>query len=211
MSDTIRWEGGELSCSWHEPPAGAETFVVLAHGAGGNMHTPQLRSFANGLVANGLGALRFNFAYAEARKRAPDRTAVLEACYRAAAEAAATRARRIVLGGRSMGGRIGSHLAAQGVPCAGLVFLAYPLHPPGKPEKIRDAHLRDIKVPMLFLQGTRDPFADPELLAKTIASLPNATLHALEGGDHSHKVPGRRPEDVLAELVEATAAWISRL
>lgn len=201
----VAWEGGEVSVAEH--PAG-DTVVVLAHGAGGNMHTPSLKRFAEALAVRGIGAVRFNFAYSEARKRSPDRTAVLEAVYRAVAEHAAARAGRLFLGGRSMGGRIGSHLVAQGFPAAGLVFLAYPLHAPGKPDRLRDEHLRGIEAPMLFLQGTRDAFATRELLEKTVASLPAATLRWIEGADHSHRVPGRPDADVLTELVDATVEWI---
>jgi predicted alpha/beta-hydrolase family hydrolase len=203
----IEWDGGEVSAEWHRAPKPNGTVVVLAHGAGGTMHTPQLKSFADGLGAHGVESLRFNFAYAEARKKAPDRTAILESVYRAAATEARAHARKLIFAGRSMGGRIGSHIAAQGAPCDGLIFLAYPLHPPGKPEKIRDAHLYEIKQPMLFLQGDRDAFADPALLAATLKKLPNATLHLVAGGDHSHKVRGRTPADVNAELVSAAAAW----
>lgn len=207
MSETLRYDGGEVSWAWHRPAAGA-TYVVLAHGAGGTMHTPSLRAYADALAARGIGAVRFNFAYAEAGKRAPERMPALEACYRAIAEAVATEADAVYLGGRSMGGRVGSHLAAQGFPTAGLVFLAYPLHPPGKPERLRDEHLRAIDAPMLFLQGTRDPFAQPDLLAATLATLPSATLHAVEGGDHSHKVRGRSADDVVTEMADATLAWM---
>jgi predicted alpha/beta-hydrolase family hydrolase len=101
-----------------------------------------------------------------------------------------------------------THVVADGVACAGLVLLAYPLHPPGKPERLRAAHLERIMAPMLFLQGTRDPFADPTLLARTLAELPGATRHCLEGGDHGHKVAGRTVANVAAELADATIAWL---
>lgn len=207
----LAWENGEVSAEWHRAPNPNGTVVVLAHGAGGNMHTPQLKAFADGLAAHGIESLRFNFAYAEARKKAPDRTAILESVYRAAANEARTSARKLVFAGRSMGGRIGSHIAAHGESCDGLIFLAYPLHPPGKPEKIRDAHLYEIKQPMLFLQGDRDAFATSDLLDATLEKLPNATLHRVAGGDHSHKVSGRSTPDVTAELVTAAATWLDGL
>lgn len=207
---TFEWEGGTISAAWHHPAAG-ETYVVLAHGAGGNMHAPQLKGFAEALAARGYGAVRFNFPYSEARRKAPDRQAVLEACYRPVAEQVAARAERVVLGGRSMGGRIASHIVAQGAPAAGLVLLAYPLHPPGKPERLRREHLRDVTVPMLFLQGSSDTFARLDLLEETLADLPTATLHLVEGGNHGHRVPGRAPADVLGELVAATLEWLARL
>ncbi len=209
MSDTVAWDGGEVSVAWDEPK-NPSAYVILAHGAGGTMQTPQLREVAAGLVDNGIAAVRFNFLYTERNKKAPDRAPVLEACYRAVAESVAKRADRIFVGGRSMGGRIGSHIVAQGFPADGLVFLAYPLHPPGIPEKIRDAHLYDIAAPMLFLQGTRDPFAQPELLEATVARAKDATLHWIEGGDHSHKVPGRKPADVTAELIGTIVGFVNR-
>jgi predicted alpha/beta-hydrolase family hydrolase len=101
-----------------------------------------------------------------------------------------------------------THVVADGVACEGLVLLAYPLHPPGKPERLRAAHLERIMAPMLFLQGTRDPFADPTLLARTLAHLPGASRHRLEGGDHGHKVAGRTVADVAAELADATVQWL---
>lgn len=207
---TFSWDGGTVSGVWNHPEQG-DDYLILGHGAGGTLHTPQLKTFAERIAANGLGAVRFNFAYAEAKKKAPDRTDKLEACYRAVAQTVAARAGRVFVGGRSMGGRIGSQIVAQGFPAAGLVFLAYPLHPPGKPERLRDEHLMSIQVPMLFLQGTRDPFARPDLLDKTIAALPTATLHAISDGDHSHKVPGRSAADVMDELVDATFAWLRAL
>jgi predicted alpha/beta-hydrolase family hydrolase len=209
MSDdaTFAWDGGTVSATWHHPNQGSD-YLILAHGAGGTKDTPQLKSYADKIAARGLGAVRFNFAYAEAKKKAPDRTDKLEACYRAVATEVAARAQRLFIGGRSMGGRIGSHIVAQGFPAAGLVFLAYPLHPPGKPERLRDEHLKSIEIPMLFLQGTRDPFAKPDLLEATIAALPTATLHRVQDGDHSHKVPGRTAADVVDELVDATFGWL---
>jgi predicted alpha/beta-hydrolase family hydrolase len=207
---TFEWDGATVSGAWDHPETGRD-YLILAHGAGGNLHTPQLKAYADQIAARGLGAVRFNFPYAEARKKAPDRTDKLEACYRGVATEVAARADRVFIGGRSMGGRIGSHIVAQGFPAAGLVFLAYPLHPPGKPERIRDEHLKTISAPMLFLQGSRDPFARADLLDQTIASLPAATLHRVQNGDHSHKVPGRPSADVVKELVDATFDWLAKI
>ena len=108
-----------------------------------------------------------------------------------------------------MGGRIASHIVADGLAAGELVFLGYPLHPPGQPERIRDAHLKGIEVPMLFLQGSRDPFAMPDLLHRTIADLPSARLVEIEGGDHSFKVRGRSAGEVTAELVEAIDGFVT--
>jgi len=204
----MKWDGGDVATAWHRPEHPNGTVFVLAHGAGGNMHTPQLKAFADGLLAHDITTMRFNFAYAEASRKAPDRTPILEAVWRAAAAEAGVDASKLIFAGRSMGGRIGSHLAAHGESCDGLVFLAYPLHPPGKPEKLRDEHLYAIKQPMLFLQGDRDPFAQPELLESTLARIPHATLHTVAGGDHGHKVSWRKPAEVVDELVRATLAWL---
>lgn len=209
MTERVTWDGGDVSIAWHEP-AGADTYVVLAHGAGGDMHTPQLRAVADGLSERGIAAVRFNFLYSERKKKAPDRTAILEDCYRAVAGVVRERGSRLFIGGRSMGGRIGSHIVAAGEPADGLVFLAYPLHPPGKQENLRDAHLYEITAPMLFIQGTRDPFAQRDLLEATVARTKDSTLHWIDGGDHSHKVAGRTAADVTAELIGVIAGWISR-
>jgi predicted alpha/beta-hydrolase family hydrolase len=203
----FEWEGGALSGAWHRA-GGATTCVLLAHGAGGNLHTPGLVTYAEALASRGVDAVRFNFPYAEAQRKAPDPQRRLVSSYRAVAEQVRAKVAGFYLGGRSMGGRIASHVVADGFPARGLVFLAYPLHPPGQPERLRDAHLKTISVPMLFLQGSRDAFARPELLSKTIASLPRATLHIVDGADHGLTVKGRSSGDVIAELVEATTSWM---
>ncbi|HEX9775888.1 MAG TPA: alpha/beta family hydrolase [Actinomycetota bacterium] len=207
---TFEWERGAVSGVWHHPDGG-DTYLVLAHGAGGTMDTPSMRAFADGIAERGLGAVRFNFGYAEEGKRAPSKAAILESCFRSVADRVAERAATVLLGGRSMGGRMGSHLAAAGYPAAGLVLLAYPLHPPGRFDRLRDAHLGEVRVPMLFLQGTNDAFARPDLLAATIGALPLATLHAIEGADHSHRVKGRPQAEVVGELVATTVDWARRI
>jgi len=204
---SFAWDQGTLSAAWHHPPRG-ETYVVLGHGAGGNMHTPGLVAFADALAARGVGAVRFNFPYAEARRRVPDPQHRLVAAYRAVAEQVRSEVSGLYLGGRSMGGRIASHVVADGFPARGLVLLSYPLHPPGQPHRLRTAHLKTISVPMLFLQGSRDAFARDDLLRQTIAALPAARLHVVAGGDHGLTVKGRSPDDVVAELVEATIVWM---
>jgi predicted alpha/beta-hydrolase family hydrolase len=167
------------------------------------MDTRLLVEIADALAQRGVAVLRFNFPYMEAGRRAPDQQPKLEACYRAVADEVAREFERPYLGGKSMGGRIASHIVADGFPAGGLVFLGYPLHPPGKPERIRDAHLSKIAGPMLFLQGTRDPFATPDLLHRTVERLPNGRLVEVDGGDHSFKVKGRSTATVTAELVQA--------
>jgi predicted alpha/beta-hydrolase family hydrolase len=172
--------------------------VVLAHGAGGNMTNPVLAGFAAGLASQDVGCLRFNFAYSEAGRRGPDREPKLRPVWSAAFERAAEDGGPVWASGKSLGGRIASMMVADGeLDATGLILVGYPLHPPGKPERIRDEHLYRIEVPMLFLQGTADPFAQPELLAGVLKRLgKRATLHAVEGGDHSFRVRGRKRDDV---------------
>ena len=195
---------------------GGETVVVLGHGAGGNRSNAMLVALANALAASGRAALLYNFPYAEARTRRPDPPAVLEATTRAAAVVAreASSARRVVHGGRSMGGRIASQVVAQGERADGLVFLGYPLHPPGQFEKRREAHLPQVAAPMLFLQGTRDAFARADLLDALIQRLgSHAELHRVEHADHSFGVlkrSGRTPADVLDEVRSAVLGWLER-
>ncbi len=210
MTDiTFAWDEGEVSGTWHLPAGAARAALVLAHGAGYGMNTRLLVDAGEALSERRIAVLRFNFPYSEASRRRPDPQPRLEACYRAVADAVAADFERPFLGGKSMGGRIASYIVADGFPAAGLVFLGYPLHPPGQPERIRDAHLKRIDAPMLFLEGTRDPFATPDLLHSTIAALPSATLVEIEGGDHSFKVRGRSSADITGELVEAIAAFVS--
>jgi len=193
---------------------GGETVVVLGHGAGGNRSNAMLVALANALAASGRAALLYNFPYAEARTRRPDPPAVLEATTRAAAVVAreASSARRVVHGGRSMGGRIASQVVAQGERADGLVFLGYPLHPPGQFEKRREAHLPQVAAPMLFLQGTRDAFARADLLDALMQRLGSrAELHRVEHADHSFGVlkrSGRTPADVLDEVRSAVLGWL---
>ena len=203
----------------HAPAPGPLTAVVLAHGAGNDMNTPFLSAVHEGLAARGYVAVRFNFPYKERGGRAPDPPAVLQACYRHVI--AAIRAepemppQRIVIGGKSLGGRMASHVAAQGEDVAGLIFLGYPLHSARKTDQLRVAHLDRIRVPMLFFAGTRDSLCNLELLRQTLKRLPAATtLHVIEGGDHSFAVPKalrRDAADVWAEIVAASAQWLQSL
>ncbi len=203
----LEWEGGSVSAAWHGDES--DTILALTHGAGGTLETPSLKAYAEAMAARGVRVVRFNLPYVEAGRKAPGPAARDEACWRAIATTLRQQASRLVLGGRSYGGRIASHVAAGGAPCDGLVFLAYPLHPPGKPEVLRTAHLGAIRVPMFFLQGTRDPFAQPALLACALEALPRATLHAIEGADHGHAVRGRALADVVREIADATEKWMA--
>jgi predicted alpha/beta-hydrolase family hydrolase len=166
--------------------------VILGPGAGGTRNTPQLLGVAAFLDPGRYTTVLFNFPYQEARRKFPDPAGVLEETVARVAEYARhdLHATKVVLGGRSMGGRMASQAAAKGLACDGLAFLAYPLHPPGQEAKLRDAHLGEIRVPMLFLQGTRDEFARLDLLKATVERLGvNAQLVLFEDADHSFKTP----------------------
>jgi predicted alpha/beta-hydrolase family hydrolase len=194
-----------------EGPEG-RPLLVLAHGAGGDMNTAFLGGFAQGLSAAGVSCLRFNFLYSEAGRRGPDPEGTLRVAWEAAFERAGATGNPVWVGGKSMGGRIASMMVADGeLDAAGLVFVGYPLHPPGKPERIRDAHLGSIEVPMLFLQGTADSFARWDLLEGVTGRLGDrATLHPIQGGDHSFRVRGQPKDDAGtgSALGEAAARFI---
>jgi len=203
-------------------PVGAT--LMLAHGAGAGQTHPFMTSFAVGLAARGLDVITFNFLYTEQGRRAPDRAARLEACYRTMVDA--VRARRdaghaVFIGGKSMGGRIASQITAgpdpgatdaeDAVPVAGVVALGYPLHPPGRPEKMRDAHLPRISVPMLVVQGSRDGFGTESELRPVLARMPAATLHIVEGADHSLNIRRKSApprEEIYAAVMDEIVAWV---
>jgi hypothetical protein len=198
-------------------PARALATLILAHGAGAPQSSAFMVAFAEGLARRGCHTVTFNFPYTEQGRRLPDRAPTLEACFRDVIAATRTRpdlaAAPLVIGGKSMGGRMASHLAAQGVAdLAGLVALGYPLHPPGRPEQLRAEHLARIRQPLLIVQGARDAFGTPEELRPALAPLgAAATLHVVEGGDHSFKVPKRGPitqEEVFARVQDEIARWI---
>ena len=189
--------------------------VVLAHGAGAGMRSPFMTAMHSGLAHQGHVTVKFNFPYMEARRRVPDPRSVLERCFRAVLEnMARDRALagpRLAIGGKSLGGRIASYLAAGGAPIAALVLLGYPLHPAGRPEQLRADHLPAIPVPTLFVQGTRDALCDLDRLRPVLAQMPHATLHTIEGGDHSFRVPrrtGRTDVQVWSEVVGVVARWL---
>ena len=163
-----------------------------------------------------MATLRFNFPYIERGRRSPDPERVLREAWLGTFDAgvAGSGGRPVLVGGKSLGGRIASMCVADGMPAAGIVFLGYPLHPPGKPERIRDEHLYRIEVPMLFLHGTGDPFATPELLSSVIAKLgARAEDVPVQGGDHSFNVRGRKRDarEVGAELAAVVAPFVRRV
>jgi predicted alpha/beta-hydrolase family hydrolase len=196
-------------------PSDSWLLYVLAHGAGAGMRHRFLESISLALAQRGIGTLRYQFPYMEAGRRRPDPPPVAQATVRAAAEKAAEVAPGLplVAGGKSFGGRMTSAAAAAS-PLAGvkgLVFLGFPLHPPGQPGTSRADHLDRVDVPMLFLQGTRDEFARVDLITDVSEELePNATLHLVDEGDHSFGVPkrsGRSPVEVLTELTDTIEQW----
>jgi predicted alpha/beta-hydrolase family hydrolase len=198
----------DVSVAWDTPSGKPRAVLVLGHGAGGDLNDPLLAAVAKGLVDHGVAVARFNFPYREAGRRAPGAQTQSEACYRDVASSQREPGIPLFCGGKSYGGRIASHIAAEGFEVDGLLFFSYPLHPPGKPERLRDAHLKLIRAPMLFVQGTRDPFARPDLLASTIEHLNTAQLVSIEGGDHSLRVRGRKSADVYAEVIAAAEGFL---
>lgn len=210
--------GGQVTARIYRSAAPARAALILAHGAGAGHHSPFMVAFAEALAGLGVDAVTFNFLYTEQGRKVPDRPPVLEACYLAVID----RVRREVpsaetalfIGGKSMGGRIATHVATDpALRLSGVVLLGYPLHPPGKPQQRRDAHLGDVAAPMLFVQGSRDAFGTPTELAPVLSSLAGrATLHIVEGGDHSFKVAraGRQGQETIhAGLQQVIVDWIA--
>ena len=190
---------------------------VLAPGAGAGQQSAFITGVAQALSDRGVDVLTFNFLYTEQRRRVPDRTEKLDACYRAAVVAARGHFGRpaVFIGGKSMGGRIATHLAAgddaDELGIRGVVALGYPLHPPGKPEQLRAVHLARMRVPMLIIQGERDPFGTPAELRPVLDAVSaDVTVHVVENGDHS--LASSRQKDrvaaVYAEIQDAVAKWI---
>jgi uncharacterized protein len=202
---------GAVTAAWHD--AGPEApALVVAHGAGAGMDHPFMAGFCDALAGAGVAALRFNFPYIEAGRRSPGSPKDAIAGFRAAFEAAAARTagRAVFAGGKSYGGRVSSMAAAEGMPAAGLVFLGYPLHAPGRPDQVRDAHLYGLTQPMLFLQGAKDPFATTDALQPVLERLgPQATYVAFEGAGHSFERSRKdSPADNAAALVPHVVAFI---
>lgn len=203
------------------PSDRAAAAVILAHGAGGGQRSSFMVRAGQELAARGITVATFDFPYITAGRSAPDKPAVLEAHWRAVIDDARARPefRRLalVIGGKSMGGRISSQVAAAGVDgVAGLVFFGYPLHPPGRPQQRRDAHLPSIREPMLFIQGTRDEFGTSAEIRELLPRLNGAVeLVEIADGDHSFKtrakVTGRKPDAALVDAFDAAAAFIAKV
>jgi predicted alpha/beta-hydrolase family hydrolase len=200
-------------------PAGARAIYVVGHGAGVGMHHTFMQAVADGLAERGIATLRYQFPYMERGDKRPDPPKIAQATVRAAVEEAARAAPGLALfaGGKSYGGRMTSQAQAA-EPLAGvkgIAFLGFPLHPPGQPSEARSEHLFNVKIPMLFLQGTRDKLADLALLKPIVERIgPAATLGTFEGVDHSFHVPkgsGKTDAGVMRDLLDALAQWIQRL
>lgn len=213
----------ELSACWHlpdiTPPTGL-TALILAHGAGGDMNSEFVVTTANGLSAAGIAVLRFNFPYRETGRKAPDTPKRLEAAWQAAIQhglrALPTAPKRVILAGKSMGGRLAAHLLAQGqLQADGLILYGYPLHAPGKTDKLRTAPLLGLQLPTLLISGSRDRLCDLDLLRNTLAGAQCSwQLDVIEGGDHSFKVPKamhRSLDDIHAWIIQRSLDWLETL
>jgi predicted alpha/beta-hydrolase family hydrolase len=207
---------GETTSAAFDPAETGDQGIVFvcAHGAGGNMNDRGILQTANVMRKRGLGVVRFNFLYKEKKSGRPDPMPRLKECITAVVSRVREelRPRILIIGGRSMGGRAASMLAAENFDCDGLLLLAYPLHPPGRPEMLRDAHLPAIKVPVICFSGTRDPFCTPKLMNEVLERVRTRwDMHWVEGADHSFHVlksSGKTDAEVLDEIGDATGAWV---
>lgn len=204
----ITWDGGEVTAITEgSGPVG----ILLAHGAGVGQDHPMMAGLRSGLASGGHTVMTFNYPYIERGSKSPDRQERLLDCHRAAADALAGEVDEMFLAGRSMGGRMGTYLVAEGYAAAGLILYAYPLHPAGKPEKLRIAQFADISIPMLFLQGTKDALSRMELFEEHIASLPNADVELLQGAGHGPRGGGWNQESMTERYATASLTWIDRV
>ena len=195
--------GGD--CDW---------LFIYAPGAGSNIHDAFGARLCRALTSQGCATVRLQFPYMEDRRRRPDRPQVLEATWRRVIDTVRKQAPRLAIGGRSMGGRIASHIAAEDGGIDALALFAYPLRPPNSPARVRDGHFERIAVPTLFCSGTRDSFGTPGELAAAAAKIPGSELHLLDGADHGFAVPkstGRTREDVWNEAINVFAGWLRSL
>jgi predicted alpha/beta-hydrolase family hydrolase len=211
--------GDETTAIFESETAAKDTGVVFvcAHGAGGSMHDRGMQQTAQTLLAHGLDVVRFNFLYKEKKSGRPDPMPRLKECVAAVVQRAREELnpKILIIGGRSMGGRAASMLAADGFECAGLLLLAYPLHPAGQPEKLRDAHLAAIKVPVLCINGTRDALCTPALMEAALTTVTaDWKMHWIDGADHSFHVlksSGRTDSEVFEEIGTVAREWSLRI
>jgi len=208
----IKWEGGKVAGLLDVPAEPNPIGILLAHGAGAGQEHPFMVHMRRGLAAAGFMTLSFNYAYIEAGRRAPDRMPKLLAVHAAAGERLGTYVDRIALVGKSMGGRVGSHLAGDGGwPAAALVYLGYPLVPLGRTEPRPTEHLQRIDSPQLFIAGSRDRLGPVAAIEETAAALPVAAVQVVQGADHGFAVPksvGLTRQDVWDGLVAQIARWL---
>ena len=209
----IKWgPGDKVTARLDVPIDDSGIGVLLAHGAGAGQDHSFMVALRAALAAGGVAAMTFNYAYTESGRRAPDRLPKLLEVHRAAADRLATYCDRVYLGGKSMGGRVGSHLAGdEGWASSGVIYYGYPLVPLGKSEPRDTSHLDRIDAPQLFFTGTRDRLSPPELIVPLADRIARATAVVIEAGDHSFNVPkrtGRTQQDVIGELATRTLAWI---
>ncbi len=210
-------QGGSVSALLVRPRA-ARACYVFAHGAGAGMTHRFMEEVATGLADRDIATLRYQFPYMEKGSKRPDAPAVAQAAVRAAVAEAARRcgALPLLAGGKSFGGRMTSQAQAiRPLPgVRGLVFLGFPLHPAGKPSTERAAHLGDVLIPMLFVQGTQDKLAEPALIGPVVAALGSASLHEVKAADHAFHVParsGRSDREAMTEILDAVANWVSAI
>jgi predicted alpha/beta-hydrolase family hydrolase len=204
----VTWDGGRVTAIVE---GNGSIGVLLAHGAGTDQEHPMMSLLRTGLASGGHTVMTFNYPYTERGSKRPDRQERLIECHRAAADTLSGETDGLFLAGRSMGGRMGTYLAADGYPTRGLVLYAYPLHPAGKPEKLRVSQLSEVTVPMLFFQGTRDPLSRMELFEAHVAGLPNARVELLEGAGHGSRGGGWTLETMTERYVSDTLSWIEAL
>lgn len=207
----IPWREGTVTGRLAE---GGRLGVLLAHGAGTNQDHASIVALRDGLAAAGHTVLTFNYGYTERGGKRPDPQARLLACHRAVLDWFRQQVECVVLAGRSMGGRMGTYLAAEGEDVAGLILFSYPLHPAGKPEKLRKDHLPDIVAPMLFIVGTRDALSRMDLYDRWVRPLPTVTTVEIGDGDHSFRVrkaSGRSNDEAQSEVIAAAVDWLAGL
>ena len=212
--------GKDTTTAMYDAGAGdviRDTVFICAHGAGGNMIDGGMQKMAKALIERGINLVRFNFLYKEKKSGRPDPMPKLQETFAAVVERTRQELapKRIVIGGRSMGGRAASMMCAEGYGCDGLLLYAYPLHPAGQPAKLRDAHLPHIKVPVLCFNGTRDPLCTPALMEKALTTVTTDwKMHWIEGADHSFHVlksSGRTDAQVMDEIANTSRSWIVSL
>ncbi|MGB9357478.1 MAG: alpha/beta family hydrolase [Acidimicrobiia bacterium] len=211
MKKTIAYDGGTVTGITSGMPG--DVGVLLAHGAGAGQDHPWMVAVREGLASRGLFVMSFDYRYTEAGRRAPDRLPTLLTVHRAAADALAEECDRVVIAGKSMGGRVGSHLVGdEGWPAAAVVYFGYPLVPMGTGDPRPTEHLEAIEVPQLFFAGTRDRLSPPELIGPIAERVPDGTFVIVDDGDHSFKMLKRSPrttEEALGAVIGSTAGWIA--